>query len=76
MLEDWGIMDYYYLSNKFWITYNVVLIAPFMFSCIVRFFNQDINKQLWTDHIARVLLIISWLFYIYDMAVKYPVDGA
>ena len=76
MLEDWGIMDYYYASNQFWITYNVVLILPFMFSCLMRFLNQDINKYLWTDHIARVLLIISWLFYIYDMAVKYPVDGA
>lgn len=52
------------------------MIPCFLFPCIVRFFNQDLHKQLWTDHIARFFLFVSWVFYIYDMAVKYPVDGA
>lgn len=52
------------------------MIPPFLISCIVRFFNQDINKYLWTDHLARIFLFVSWVFYIYDMTVKYPVDGA
>lgn len=55
---------------------NILMIPPFLISCIVRFFNQDINKYLWTDHLARIFLFVSWVFYIYDMTVKYPVDGA
>ena len=75
MIQDWTLMDHYYFANKFWISFNVVLIVPFIISCVVRFFNQDINKHLWTDHLARIFLSISWVFYIYDMAVKYLVDG-
>lgn len=76
MLEGWEPLDFYYLSNKFWIAFNVFLIVPFIFSCLMRFFNPDVNKPLWTDHIARFLLTVSWVFYIFDMAAKYPIDGA
>ena len=76
MFLGWEIMDHYYFSNWFWITFNVILIIPFLISCVCRFLNQSLDKHLWTDHFARYLLLISWLYYIYDMVVKYPVDGA
>lgn len=74
--ETWEIMDYYYFANWLWITGNIAMIIPFLTSCFVRFFNQDINKYLWTDHFARFFLFFSWCFYIFDMIVKYQVDGA
>ena len=76
MFLGWEIMDHYYFSNWFWINFNVFLIIPFLISCICRFYNQSIDKYLWTDHLARYSLLISWLYYIYDIIVKYPVDGA
>ena len=76
MFEDLTLMDYYYFSNKLWINANILLILPFMISCFCRFFNTDMKKDLWTDHFARFFLAFSWAFYIFDMAVKYPVDGA
>lgn len=76
MLGDWTYMDLYYLTNRFWIGFNILLILPFLFSCIVRFYNQRIDKYLWTDHCARVLLVICWIFYIWDILIKYPIDGA
>ena len=69
-------MANYYFINKIWINANVYAIIPFLISCIVRFFNQDINKNLWTDHFARIGLIFSWAFYIIDMYFKYPIDGS
>lgn len=76
MFWEWELTDCYYFSNKFWIVANVIMIPPFLIACVNRFFNQDINKHLWTDHLARIFLFISWVFYFFDIAVKYPVDGA
>ena len=76
MFEDLTIMDYYYFSNRLWIDTNIIMILPFTIACIVRFFNQDIKKDLWTDYMPRFFLAFSWAFYIFDMSVKYPVDGA
>ncbi len=70
-----SLMDYYYLTNKVWVYGNLVLILPFIISCVFRFKQPDINKKLWTDHFARFFLFFSWAFYIVDMLVKYPVDG-
>jgi hypothetical protein len=66
---------HYYLSNKIWVYGNAVLILPFIIACICRFRNPDINKRLWTDHLARVFLVFTWLYYLYDIPVKYFVDG-
>ena len=76
MLEGLDIMDYYYASNIFWINFNIFFILPFIVACIVRFFNQDVNKNLLTDYPPRILLFMSCIFYVYDMVVKYKVDGA
>lgn len=76
MSASWTPQDYYFFSNRFWIIANTIMIPPFLVSCINRFFNQDINKKLWTDHLARFFLFISWIFYFFDIAVKYPIDGA
>ena len=51
------------------------MIPAFLIPCAVRFLNQDIHKNLWTDHIARFFLFASWVFYVYDIVVKYSVDG-
>ena len=76
MLEDLDIMTFYYFLNKFWLDFNLFFILPFLVSCINRYLHPDINKVLLTDHIARVLLIVCCIFYLFDMIVKYPVDGA
>ena len=69
-------MANYYFINKIWINGNVVMFLPFSISCIVRLFNKDKSKSLWTDHFARICLIFSWTFYIFDMYYKYPIDGS
>lgn len=76
MWPEWELEDYYYFSNKFWLMANVAMIPCFLFSCVMRFYDQDLHKRLWSDHIARFFLFVSWVFYIFDMAVKYPVDGS
>jgi hypothetical protein len=75
---EWPSIDWhyqYYLSNRIWVYGNVVMILPFIFSCICRFRNPDLNKKLWTDHIARFFLLLTWFYYIYDIPIKYFVDG-
>lgn len=69
-------MYYYYLVNQFWINFNVFAIAPFLFVCWMRWRSPQLDKKLWSDHIARVLLVITELFYLVDMTVKYKIDGA
>ena len=76
MSEETTIMDLYYFANRLWIDANAVMIIPFMISCVVRFFNQDVNKYLWTDHFARFFLFFTCVFYIFDVYVKYQVDGS
>lgn len=76
MSEETTIMDLYYFANRLWIDINAIMIIPFLISCIVRFFNQDINKQLWTDHFARFFLSVSCVFYVFDIYIKYQVDGS
>jgi hypothetical protein len=71
---DWT--NHYYLSNNLWVYSNAALIIPFTVCCINRLRNPDINKSLWTDHITRTLLIYTWLYYVYDIPVKFAVDGA
>lgn len=70
---DWSY--HYYLSNNIWVYGNTVLILPFIIACINRYRNVDINKYLWTDHLARIFLFLTCVYYIYDMPVKYILDG-
>ena len=75
MFENVDWMYHYYMSNNLWVYGNVVLIAPFIIACVFRFFNTDIKKKLWTDELARIFLILTCAYYIYDTPVKYFVDG-
>lgn len=70
---DWSW--HYYNSNNIWVYGNLVLILPFVIACVARYMNTDINKPLWTDHLSRVFLVFTWLFYIYDIPIKYVIDG-
>jgi hypothetical protein len=70
---DWGF--HYYLSNNIWVYGNLVLIAPFVIACLNRLRRPDINTPLWTDHLSRVFLVFTCLYYVYDIPVKYFVDG-
>lgn len=72
---SWTEMDYYYLSNKVWVYGNIVLILPFIISCVFRFRQRELTKVLATDHLARVFLIFTWIYYMFDMVIKYKVDG-
>jgi hypothetical protein len=71
---DWSW--HYYNANNVWVSTNLVVIMPFVIACICRFRNIDVNKKLWTDHLSRVSLFLTCLFYLYDMPVKYVQDGA
>lgn len=71
-----GIMEAYYFLNVLWVTTNKMMILPFVTACVVRFFNIDIKKKLWTDHLSRICLAYTVLFYCFDIYVKYVVDGA
>lgn len=70
------LMPLYYFLNDFWIKFNVFAILPFLFACGMRLRYPQLSKKLWSDHISRVLIAISWFFYLADIAVKYQVDGA
>lgn len=70
---DWQF--HYFLANNIWVYSNIMMIAPFIISCLFRYFKQDMNKVLWTDHLARLGLIFTISFYVYDLIVKYVVDG-
>lgn len=70
---DWQF--HYYLSNNIWVYGNLVLILPFVIACVNRLRHPDIKVKLWTDDLARVFLIFTCLYYVYDMPVKYFVDG-
>ena len=69
-------MANYYFINKLWIDANTIAIIPVFISCVFRFFNQNINKNLLTDHLTRICLIFMWIYYFFDMYYKYPVDGS
>jgi hypothetical protein len=70
-----NLVDSYYLLNNIWVYGNLVMIPPFVIACIMRFKNPDINKKLWTDHLSRIFLILTVVFYVFDIVVKYYVDG-
>ncbi len=54
---------------------NLIMILPYIISCIFRIKNMDINIKLWTDHFARLFMVFSIVFYLYEMVIKYVVDG-
>ena len=70
---DWTF--HYYLSNNIWVYSNILLILPFLIACFNRFRHPDINKTLWTDHLCRYALVFTTLYYLYDIVIKYTVDG-
>lgn len=74
-MGEQDFMFHYYLSNNIWVYGNLILIVPFLISCVNRLRNPDINKYLWTDNLARFFLVFTCLYYIYDVPVKYLVDG-
>ncbi len=70
-----NLVDSYYLLNNIWVYGNMVMIPPFVVACVMRFKNPDMNKKLWTDNLCRVFLILTVIFYVFDIIVKYFVDG-
>jgi hypothetical protein len=69
------IMALYYAINHFWIWFNLFVIAPFLIAFVFRLRNQSLSTQLWTDHLARLGLVATLLFYLVDTIVKGYVDG-
>lgn len=68
-------MDLYYAINYFWIWFNLFVILPFFIACVCRYLNVSRSKYLWTDHLSRIGLTITLMFYVIDTAVKSYVDG-
>jgi hypothetical protein len=62
--------------NYLWIYGNIAMTFPFLASGIWRFLHRKSCEPLWTDHVVRVLLIFSWLFYVLDILVKTSTLGA
>ena len=70
--------DLYYPLNNIWVYGNIIMIVPFLISTVSRLFNKgghDLKLHLWTDHICRVMLVFTEIFYVFDIIVKYRVDG-
>lgn len=65
----------YFLLNNIWYYGNLTMMPLFFISMIFRWKNPSIHKHLWTDHFARVCLIFTVIFYVFDIYVKYQVDG-
>merc|ERR1712048_1535599 len=79
LMQEWlatiDIEWHYYNSNRIWVYGNLVMILPFIISCLVRYRHPQMDKPLITDYSTRVLLVFTWLYYLYDIPVKYLVDG-
>ena len=70
-------MKFYFVLNNFWIYSNIFMIVPFFLAGLNRFIHRGktLDAPLWSDHITRFFLVVTWLFYILDILVKYPEDG-
>lgn len=61
--------------NYLWVYGNIIMTLPFLYSGYCRFIKRNTFESLDTDHICRVLLIFSWIFYILDILVKVSALG-
>ena len=43
---------------------------------ICRLMRPQFPKHLWTDHLTRACELFGWTFYLFEVYVKYRVDGA
>ncbi len=68
-------MKIYYAINIFWVWFNLVVILPFFLAFICRLRNKSMNTKLWTDHLSRLGLTLTLIFYAIDAAIKAYVDG-
>jgi hypothetical protein len=50
------------------------MMPLFMIAMINRFRHPSISTALVTDHLARVCLIFTVVFYVIDISVKYQLD--
>lgn len=67
--------EVYFILNNIWYYGNLAMMPLFMISMINRFRNPEMSKNLWTDHLARVCLAFTTVFYVFDIYVKYHIDG-
>jgi hypothetical protein len=51
------------------------MMPLFFIAMVNRFRNPSVQKILWTDHLARISLVFTVVFYVADIYVKYLVDG-
>ncbi len=65
----------YYSLNNIWYYGNIAMMPLFLISMIARFKHPSIHTKLPTDHLARICLIFTVLFYIADVLVKHEIDG-
>jgi hypothetical protein len=76
LIMAFDIMTVYYAINFFWVWFNLFVIMPFFTAFIFRLRNNSSRNKLWTDHLSRLGLILTLLFYAIDMSVKVYVDGS
>ena len=76
-MQSLFLMEPYYLLNNFWVYSNIWMILPFLISGLNRFLHRgrNLHHHLWTDYITRILMFVTWVFYLVDTWVKYHADG-
>ena len=51
------------------------MMPLFFVAMVARFKQPSMDKILWTDNLARISLIFTCIFYVFDIYVKYQIDG-
>lgn len=72
---DMNLNEIYFLLNNIWYYGNLAMMPLFLIAWASRFLQPSIKKTLWTDHLTRLCLIFTVTFYVFDIYVKYLIDG-
>lgn len=73
--QEHSLYEWYYFLNRIWYYVNIALILPVMYACLNRFLSPQMDRKLWTDHLARAFLIFGAVFYVAECAIKYRIEG-
>ena len=67
--------EIYFILNNIWYYGNLAMMPLFFIAMANRFRHPSITKALWTDHLTRACLAFTVIFYVFDIYVKFHIDG-
>ena len=70
-----NLNEVYFVLNNIWYYGNIAMMPLFFIAMVCRFRQPSFKKTLWTDHLSRICMIFTTIFYVFDIYVKYQVDG-